>query len=67
MDYLMQLKEKAESTGNILCMGIDPVIEKISIKKDVEKSISEFYLEILDGTESEGLRFPTIKPNIAYF
>jgi len=67
MVYLEELKQKAESTGNILCMGIDPVIDKIPYKDSPGKAISKFYLELLDAIEGEDVSFPTIKPNIAFF
>ncbi len=67
MNYLEQLKKRAEGCGNILCMGIDPEIEKIPLKAGTEEAIIKFYLDIFDAIESEGIKFPAIKPNIAFF
>ncbi|MFH2021445.1 MAG: orotidine-5'-phosphate decarboxylase [archaeon] len=67
MNYLDMLKIKAEECGNILCMGIDPVIDKIPIKDEPGKAILKFYLDILAAMQSEGIKIPTVKPNIAFF
>ncbi|MBN2367861.1 orotidine-5'-phosphate decarboxylase, partial [Candidatus Woesearchaeota archaeon] len=61
------LKEKAEQAGSILCMGIDPVAEKIPIKESPGKAITRFYLDILDAMEGEDVNIPIVKPNIAFF
>ena len=67
MSYLNSLKEKAKNSGNILCMGIDPVLEKIPIDKDPQEAIDEFYTEILHAIDSSNIEIPSVKPNIAFF
>ena len=67
MNYLDRLREKSQASGNILCMGIDPSIEKMPHIKDTETSISTFFLDILQALEGENILIPTVKPNIAFF
>ena len=47
MSYVDDLRERARNVKSIVCMGMDPVIEKIPIKGDTCKVIEEFYLDIL--------------------
>jgi orotidine-5'-phosphate decarboxylase len=67
MTYIEHIKQKAQECRNILCFGIDPVLEKIPIKKEPEQAISEFYLEILKKIKSENIKIPSVKPNIGFF
>ncbi len=66
MDYAERLREKAGESG-IVCMGIDPVLEKIPLKGNAESVISKFFLDILDSIITENAPLNTVKPNIAYF
>jgi orotidine-5'-phosphate decarboxylase len=65
MNYLEKLKQKANDAGNILCMGIDPVLEKIP--GNTPDDITKFYFNILAGIKKEGIKIPSYKPNIAFF
>ena len=67
MNYLDSLKEKATDAGNILCMGLDPILEKIPLKGSDEEVITNFYSEILDNIVNESVKIPSVKPNIAFF
>jgi orotidine-5'-phosphate decarboxylase len=67
MSYLDDLRERAEKTKSIVCMGMDPVIEKIPIKGDPCQVIEVFYLHILKEMNKRDSYPPVIKPNIAYF
>ncbi len=62
MDYIELLEANAKKAGHILCMGIDPVKEKIP-----DGNIVKFYFDIFDRIEQEGLFIPSYKPNIAFF
>lgn len=71
-DYISTLKQRAEDTGSIVCMGMDPVLEKIPFpveqkKKDPAKAIESFYLEILEAMRSEDAYPAIAKPNIAFY
>ncbi len=67
MSYVDDLRERAIKVNSIVCMGIDPVIEKIPIQGDIRQVIEEFYLAILKEMDKRNLYPSVVKPNIAYF
>ena len=67
MGYLDDLRVRAKKAKSIVCMGMDPVIEKIQIKGDTCQVIEEFYLDILKEMKKRDSYPAIIKPNIAYF
>ncbi len=63
--YTEVLRHKAAETGSIVCLGMDPVIEKIPIKEQSpEKRIVKFYSDILAATNS---LIGAAKPNYAFY
>lgn len=67
MNYVELLKEKSKKTKSIICIGLDPDIEKIPLKEnDIEKKIFLFYKNILDAATNENL-INTVKPNYAFY
>lgn len=68
MDFIGKLRERAAQTKSIVCMGMDPVLERIPLKeKDIEKKLTRFYLDILDGLISGKAEPCMVKPNYAFF
>ncbi len=67
MSYIDDLRERAKDVKSIVCMGMDPVIEKIPIDGDTRLVIEEFYLGILKEMEKRDSYPAVVKPNIAYF
>ena len=70
MNWLEKLREGAHVHGSILCMGMDPVLEKMPEKLrkvGAEKAIVKFYLGILEGIKGEDVWPSIVKPNIAYY
>ncbi len=67
MSYLNQLKQRADLTKSIVCLGMDPVLEKIPLEGTTEEIITQFYSDILDACEKENCIPAIVKPNIAYF
>jgi len=67
MSYLDDLRVRAKKAESIVCMGMDPVIEKIPIKGEPRQAIEEFYLEMLKEMNKRTSYPAIIKPNIAYF
>jgi orotidine-5'-phosphate decarboxylase len=67
MNFIDKLRETAEDAGSIVCMGLDPVLEKIPLKGPKEDVIAKFYTEILDAAVSEDVRPGMVKPNIAFY
>lgn len=66
MDFIEQCKQRFKDLNTVICLGMDPVIEKIPIgKKDnIEKTITDFYYSFLENFNKYVL---TIKPNIAFY
>jgi len=66
MKFLEMTKERFESLNTVLCMGLDPIIEKIPAKNkdDVEKTLVEFYFPLLENFNSKVL---VVKPNVAFY
>jgi orotidine-5'-phosphate decarboxylase len=67
MNYIERLKASALLTGNIVCMGMDPVIEKIPLSKSPGDSITKFFTDILVAMQSESLKPAIVKPNYAFY
>ncbi len=68
MNYSELLREKAKESGSIVCMGADPVLERIPIKNgSVEEKITNFYKQIIDAAIAEGAVPGAIKPNYAFY
>jgi len=67
MSYVDGLRERTKNVKSIVCMGMDPVIEKIPIKGETCQVIEEFYLDILKEMNKRNSYPAIIKPNIAYF
>jgi len=67
MSYVDLLKESAKKTKSIVCLGLDPDIDKIPLKEENdEKNIFLFYKNMLDAAVSENL-INTVKPNYAFY
>jgi len=68
MNYIDLLKKTAEKSKSIICMGIDPVLEKIPLEeKDIEKKLVKFYSGILEAITSEKIGLGAVKPNYAFY
>jgi orotidine-5'-phosphate decarboxylase len=67
MNYLKLLENKSKETNSIVCMGIDPILEKIPIKQKPGNAILKFYLDILERIVAENVRPACVKPNIAFY
>lgn len=63
--YIEQLRQTAKKNKSILCMGMDPEIEKIPFKEDsVRKTLVTFYFNILQKVHNH---IGAVKPNIAFY
>ncbi len=68
MNYSELLEEKAREHKSIVCMGADPVLEKIPLKaRNTEDRIFMFYSDIIDACISENAVPSAIKPNYAFY
>ncbi|MCA9796674.1 MAG: orotidine-5'-phosphate decarboxylase [Candidatus Eremiobacteraeota bacterium] len=64
MSYLERLEQSARTSGNLLCLGLDPVPERI---EPLGLDIETFLGRILERLEADGCLPSTLKPNLAYF
>lgn len=65
MDFPDRLKQAAERSKSIACLGMDPEIERIPVKGgSKEERIVSFYTEILEQVSG---RIAAAKPNYAFF
>lgn len=68
MQFNKMLKDSAKKFESIVCMGLDPVIERIPIEEgSIEDKITEFYSRILDQCEAENVFPSAVKPNYAFY
>lgn len=68
MNYLDLLKQSAESAGNILCMGLDPVVDALPYgEKNTTHRITNYYAEIFAEMKKRGMRVAAFKPNLGYY
>ncbi len=68
MTYIDLLRTKAEESKSILCMGLDPELDKIPIdEKNIEKKIMKFYTGILGAIKAENAKLGAVKPNYAFY
>lgn len=67
MSYLDVLRQKAKEFNSILCLGIDPILERIPLKGAPQQVIVKFYLDILEEMHNQDVYPATVKPNSAYF
>jgi len=64
MNFVKKLEKAAVNNNSIICLGMDPVLEKIPIEdKNIGKKIIKFYGDILESVENIG----AVKPNYAFF
>ena len=68
MNYLELLKQSAENAGNILCMGLDPVMDALPRgEKGVTRRITNYFEEIFGEMKKRGIRVAAFKPNLGYY
>lgn len=66
MSFVAKCKERFDSVNSVLCIGLDPVIEKIPLenKSNIYKTLIEFYFSLIDNFSKYVLAY---KPNIAFY
>lgn len=67
MNFLERLKQQAEEKKSIVCMGMDPILDKIPIEGSPKEVITKFYLDLLEAMKSESTFPGIVKPNIAFY
>jgi len=67
-DSLSQrLHARADTCGNNVCLGLDPVLARIPLEGELAQVVERFCLGILDACLAKGVLPAAVKPNIAYF
>jgi orotidine-5'-phosphate decarboxylase len=67
MDYSQQVAARTRQAGNTVCVGLDPVLEKIAGAGTPEERIKRFYSEMLEAMLARNVMPAAVKPNMAYY
>lgn len=68
MSYLDMLRSSAAQSGNIVCMGLDPVLSVLPESSEgVRERISSYFSDIFHRMRLEGMVPAAFKPNIGYY
>jgi orotidine-5'-phosphate decarboxylase len=69
MNYLDLLKKTSQKYNSLICLGLDPVIDDIPIKGDlnIKDKIILFYEEILNKIVQKNEYPSAVKPNYAFY
>lgn len=68
MNYLELLRNSAEESGSIVCMGLDPVVEFLPVKSgNAGADITKFFRAVFRAMKERGVSPGAFKPNIGYY
>lgn len=68
MDYNQKLRESARRSGNIVCMGLDPILSALPYEDlPATERILTYFRTLFDRMKSENLIPSAFKPNIGYY
>ena len=68
MSYIDRLRQSAKDAGNIVCMGLDPVISVLpQSESPVRERLSQYFAEIFHRMRLEGVSPAAFKPNLGYY
>ncbi len=68
MSYIDLLRESAKESGNIVCMGLDPVLSVLpQSEASVRERIGSYFSELFRRMRLEGIAPAAFKPNIGYY
>lgn len=66
--FAQSLEARIERCGNPICLGMDPVLEKIPAQgNSPEEKIRRFYFDILEECLRKNILPAVVKPNSAYY
>ncbi len=66
--YTELLMETSSRCGSIVCLGLDPVVQRIPVKEQsTEKKITRFFSGIIEACVSSNCIPAAAKPNYAFF
>lgn len=67
MSYIDRLRESAKYTGNVTCMGLDPVDSVLPGSGTFREKVNAFFEELFRRMKLEGISPAAFKPNIGYY
>ncbi len=67
MSYIDLLKDSAKESGNIACMGLDPVLEALPGEGSFKDRSEAFFSKLFKQMKAKGLIPAAFKPNIGYY
>jgi len=68
MSWLDILKASAAEAGNIVCMGLDPVMDALPCpEKNATDRIGDYFEQVFTAMNAKGLRVAAFKPNLGYY
>ena len=68
MSYLKLLEDSAKNAGNIVCMGLDPVVDALPFpEKDTKERIAAYLGELFSAMKEKSLQVAAFKPNLGYY
>lgn len=68
MSYIDKLRQSSKEAGNVVCMGLDPVLSVLPASDAaVRERISEYFAAIFHRMRLEGVSPAAFKPNIGYY
>ena len=67
MNYNQRLSARIQSVNNNICMGMDPVLDRIPLEGSDEYKVEKFYMDILEQFQLKGIFPAAVKPNSAYY
>ncbi|MEN9355157.1 MAG: hypothetical protein RL318_2482 [Fibrobacterota bacterium] len=62
-----RISDRVTTCGNNVCLGLDPVLERIPLSGTPADVVERFCLGILDACQARGVLPAAVKPNAAYF
>jgi len=68
MNYLELLEQSAKCAGNIVCMGLDPVVDTLpNPEKNTTDRIADYFEELFREMVRRDIRVAAFKPNLGYY
>ncbi len=68
MDYNTLLEKSARKTGNIVCMGLDPILDVLPFAElPAKERIVKFFSVLFEKMVAENISPAAFKPNIGYY
>ncbi|MGH0054574.1 MAG: orotidine-5'-phosphate decarboxylase [Sphaerochaetaceae bacterium] len=68
MSYQTLLMQSAKNTGNVACMGLDPIVEFLPFSSgNIREDMNSFFKQLFRRMNLSGLIPAAFKPNIGYY